>query len=194
MNVAPPLAPQNVNVLAEELPPTAGKKGKKRRANDDDDDVDVDVRDRGNDAEDEDNRKEQEKALIAEKRTKTFQRLTLLHGPDYCPWIKTLPRTDGVSALDHYLRTAAVVCICCKTELNGSDPSNIAKHEGRRHNENWDKHRAAAQMRILLQNQRDRVLEAPTARLRKEKARILLSSLPKQCPTDTRLTRFMYNN
>jgi len=89
MNVAPPLAPpQNVNVLAGELPPTGGKKGKKRRANDDDDD-DVDVRDRGNDAEDEENRKEREQALLAEKRTKTFQRLTLLHGTDYFPWIKT---------------------------------------------------------------------------------------------------------
>ena len=47
-----------------------------------DDDV-VDVRDRDNDAEDEENRKEREKALLAEKRTKTFQRLTLLHGQDY---------------------------------------------------------------------------------------------------------------
>jgi hypothetical protein len=127
MNVAPPLAPQNVNVLAGELPPTGGKKGKKRRANDDDDD-DVDVRDRGNDAEDEENRKEREQALLAEKRTKTFQRLTLLHGTDYFPWIKTLPRADGVSALDHYVRTVTVVCICCKTELNGSDPSNFTKH------------------------------------------------------------------
>jgi len=173
MNVAPPLAPQNVSVLAEEFPPTGGKKGKKRRANDDEDDDVVDVRDRDNDAEDEENRKEREKALLAEKRTKTFQRLTLLHGQDYFPWIKTSSRSDGVSALDHYLRTATVVCICCKTELNGSDPSNIAKHQGTRHNENWDKHRSAAQLQILLQNQRKGALEGPAARLRKEKARIL---------------------
>jgi hypothetical protein len=167
MNVAPPLAPQNVSVLAEEFPPTGGKKGKKRRANDDEDDDVVDVRDRDNDAEDEENRKEREKALLAEKRTKTFQRLTLLHGQDFFPWIKTSSRSDGVSALDHYLRTATVVCICCKTELNGSDPSNIAKHQGTRHNENWDKHRSAAQLQILLQNQRKGALEGPAARLRK---------------------------
>jgi hypothetical protein len=152
------------------VPPTGGKKGKKRRADDD-----VEARDRGNDTEDEENRKEREQALLAEKRTKTFQRLTILHGTDYYPWIKTSPQADGVSALDHYVRTATVVCICCKTELNGSDPSNIGKHEGKRHNDNWKKHRSAAQLQLLLQKQRDSVLEGPTARLRKDKARILRS-------------------
>jgi len=132
-----------------------------------------DARDREFDRDDEEEESESSQSLLALKRGKSFDKLI-----STIPWINKAPlikNSASISARDYFIRTASVACICCKNhgnfvEVNGNDPSNVSKHEGTRHNENWSNHGQAAHLNLLLAKQRQKVLDQPLIQRRKDAA------------------------